>query len=324
MSRVRKAPPRSDGALRRWLRAHRQALRQCGQQLRTHHVGSLITIAVIGVTLALPTALYVLVGNASVVSDAWRGTVQLSLYLKTSTPETTGETLATTLQSDPQVASARYISKDAALDTFRDRSGFRAVLDLLDENPLPASIVLTPAATLDREAVEMLRGRMASLPEVELAQLDQLWLERLQALLLWVHRVIIMLALAISLAVVVIIGNTLRLEIARNRDAIVVMKLIGATERHIQRPYLYSGVLLGVLGGGMAWLLVALLVQVLRSPTRQLAHLYESSFQLAGPDLVTAAAVIGGGLILGGSSALWTVRRHLAGIEPQFSGPGAS
>lgn len=322
MARASRPAAVTDSRLRRWLRAHRQALQQCSQQLRANRTGTLVTLLVIGVTLALPAALYVLVGNAAVVGDAWRGSVQLTLYLDDDLSDDQGEALATRLREDANIETTRFISRDAALTEFRAHSGYQDVLDLLDENPLPASVVLTPLDSLDRSTLGALRQRLQDMPEVTAAQLDQQWLERLLALLAWAHRVILMLALAISLAVVVIIGNTLRLEIARNRDAIVVMKLIGATDRYIQRPYLYGGLLLGALGGGAAWLLVTALVAVLNGPTAELAALYDSRFRLAGPDAATALAVIGGGLLLGAASALWTVRRHLAVIEPRFSGPG--
>lgn len=322
MARTPRSAATTDSGPRRWLRAHRQALQQCIQHLRANRTGTLVTLLVIGVTLALPAALYVLVGNAAVVGDAWRGSVQLTLYLDDDLSADQGEALAARLRDDASIETTRFISRDAALAEFRAHSGYQDVLDLLDDNPLPASVVLTPWDTLDRNALVTLRQRLQDLPEVTAAQLDQQWLERLLALLDWAHRVILMLALAISLAVVVIISNTLRLEIARNRDAIVVMKLIGATDRYIQRPYLYGGLLLGALGGGASWLLVTALVAVLNGPTAELAALYDSYFRLAGPDAATALAVIGGGLALGTASALWTVRRHLAVIEPRFSGPG--
>lgn len=320
--RAQPAPRRPPGTLRRWLRGHRQAIAQTLRHFRAAPLGTVLTAAVVGLTLALPAALHVLVRNAGEVSSAWQGTVQLSLYLEDSVSAAAGEALADTLEKDTDVRDTRYISREAALAEFRTHSGFGNALDLLDENPLPALIVMTPAADLPREALTALLKRNEARPEVAFAKLDQQWLERLHALLRLVNRAISLVALGIGIAVIIIIGNTLRLEIERRRDEIIVMKLIGASERFIQRPFLYTGVLLGLMGGVLAWTLVQALVLALTGPAAYFASLYGSDYALAGLGWDASLGVLAGGLMLGTAGALWTVRRHLAGVEPRFSGPG--
>ena len=317
------APPRPPGAVRRWLRGHRQAIAQTLRHGRAAPLGTLLTAAVVGLTLALPAALHVLVRNAGEVSSAWQGAVQVSFYLEDTVSAAEGAALAATLKADAQVNDTRYISREAALAEFRAHSGFANALDLLDENPLPAVIVLTPEDDLSREAITAVMQRHAARPEVAFAKLDQQWLERLHALLRLVNRAITLVALGIGIAVIIIIGNTLRLEIERRRDEIVVMKLIGASARFIQRPFLYTGVLLGLMGGVLAWTLVQALVLALTGPAAYFASLYGSDYALAGLGWDASLGVLAGGLMLGTAGALWTVKRHLAGVEPRFSGPGS-
>ncbi|MAY25376.1 MAG: cell division protein FtsX [Polycyclovorans sp.] len=317
------APPRPPGAVRRWLRGHRQAIAQTLRHVRAAPLGTLLTAAVVGLTLALPAALHVLVRNAGEVSSAWQGAVQVSFYLEDAVSAAEGAALAATLKADAQVNDTRYISREAALAEFRAHSGFANALDLLDENPLPAVIVLTPEDDLSREAITAVMQRHAARPEVAFAKLDQQWLERLHALLRLVNRAITLVALGIGIAVIIIIGNTLRLEIERRRDEIVVMKLIGASARFIQRPFLYTGVLLGLMGGVLAWTLVQALVLALTGPAAYFASLYGSDYALAGLGWDASLGVLAGGLMLGTAGALWTVKRHLAGVEPRFSGPGS-
>ena len=323
MANSRAVAPRRPGRLRRWLRGHAQAVAQTLTHFRAAPLGTLLTAAVLGLTLALPAALHVLVRNAGEVSSAWQGSVQLSLYLKDEISAADGVALARKLKDDAEVGDALYISREAALAEFREYSGFGNALDLLEDNPLPALIVLSPAQAQESDRLPALMQRMELLPEVDFAKLDQQWLERLQALLRLVNRAITLLALGIGVAVIIIIGNTLRLEIERRRDEIVVMKLIGASERFIQRPFLYTGILLGLLGGVLAWTLVQALVIALSGPATYFASLYGSSYALAGLGWDASLGVLASGLMLGTAGALWTVKRHLAGIEPRFSGPGS-
>lgn len=323
MANSRAVAPRRPGRLRRWLRGHAQAVAQTLTHFRAAPLGNLLTAAVLGLTLALPAALHVLVRNAGEVSSAWQGSVQLSLYLKDEISAADGVALARKLKDDAEVGDALYISREAALAEFREYSGFGNALDLLEDNPLPALIVLSPAQAQESDRLPALMQRMELLPEVDFAKLDQQWLERLQALLRLVNRAITLLALGIGVAVIIIIGNTLRLEIERRRDEIVVMKLIGASERFIQRPFLYTGILLGLLGGVLAWTLVQALVIALSGPATYFASLYGSSYALAGLGWDASLGVLASGLMLGTAGALWTVKRHLAGIEPRFSGPGS-
>lgn len=302
--------------LARWSEAHLRVLFFSLGKLWQQPVASLLTAAVVGVTLALPAALHVLLNNINAVSYSWESTLQASLFLKDSVAQARGETLATEIAQWPAVSHAGYISRAQSLAEFRELSGFGQALDTLNENPLPAVIVVTPKPASSREQVTALIYALGQLPEVELAKLDQQWLERLYAVLEIVRRAIALIAAMLALAVVVIVGNTIRLDIENRREEIVVMKLIGAPDGFIRRPFLYTGLWYGLAGAVIACVLVEVTVLALSGPSRRLAGLYGSSFHLSGLTSGTAASVFAAGVLLGWAGAFWTVTRHLGKFEP--------
>lgn len=279
-------------------------------------VNSLLIAAVIGITLALPAGLHVLVKNLSVLSYSWESSLQASLFLKDSVSEARGRQLAQDLGKRAGVAKTQYLSSEQALAEFRALSGFGDALDLLEDNPLPAVVILTPSPRQTAAQVDALINDLSRLPDVEMAKLDQKWLQRLNAILDIVQRAVGVLSAMLGLAVIVTVGNTIRLDIENRRDEIVVMKLIGAPDGFIRRPFLYTGFWYGLAGGVIAWILVQGTLLIVSGPARQLAGLYDSGFTLAGLSFNASLAVLAGGLLLGVFGSAWTVSRHLDRIEP--------
>lgn len=280
-------------------------------------VGAALTALVIGIALALPAGLHILTRNLAAVGYSWQDSLQISLFLKESVAQERGATLTRQLASEAAVARARYISREQALDEFRAASGFGEALDLLQDNPLPAVIAITPQRTLEKPEVQALLARLQALPEVDLARMDQQWLERLHAILDIGQRAVALVAVLLALAVLVIIGNTIRLDIEARREEIEVMKLIGAPHSFIRRPFLYSGFWFGLGGGLLAWLMVTLGTQALAAPSAALADLYDSQLRLAGLSLSEGLYLVAAGIVLGWVGALLTVSRRLSAIEPK-------
>ncbi len=276
-----------------------------------------LTALVIGIALALPAGLYVATRNLSSVGYSWQANLQISLFLKDSVSLERGQALTRDIGNDRSVGKTLYISRAQSLKDFRNQSGFGEALDMLEDNPLPAVIVVTPRSGQTQADVNQLADRLAKLPEVEIAKLDRQWLERLYALLAIAERSVGILALLLGLAVMVIIGNTIRLDIESRRDEIEVMKLIGAPDSFIRRPFLYAGFWFGLGGGALAWALVAAGTQVMTGPSAELASLYGSDFHLAGLAAKDGVALVAAGIVLGWAAAFVTVTRRLALIEPK-------
>jgi len=303
--------------LRRWLLEHLRTLVAVLGRLSREPGATFLTAIAIGVTLALPAGLHVLVQNVSAISYSWEGSLQASLFLEDDVSAERGRALVRELQKRQDVAKASYISREQSLVEFRELSGFGEALDLLaDMNPLPAVIVVTPQRNLPQDRMQALMNALSSLPEVEVAKLDQQWLERLYAILAIIERAVLIIAGVLALAVMVTVGNTIRLEIENRRDEIVVMKLIGAPNSFIRRPFLYAGLWYGLAGGAVAWFLVQGAMYALAGPARRLADLYESSYALVGLTPKTTLIVLAAGVTLGVLGSAWTVGRHLGRYEP--------
>ncbi|PTU31659.1 permease-like cell division protein FtsX [Stenotrophobium rhamnosiphilum] len=278
--------------------------------------GTLLTALVIGITLALPAGLHALINNVDKLSYSWEGAAQSSLFLKDSVSAERGKDLARELNARPGVARTTYISRDQALAEFRKLSGFGEALDILDNNPLPAVITVTPMHKQSRDEINALVTDLSNLPEVDMAKLDQKWLERLYGIIDLLQRGVMVIAVLLSLAVIVTVANTIRLDIQARREEIIVMKLIGAPNSFIRRPFLYTGLWYGFTGSVVALIFVGVGMAALTGPVQNLAGLYESNFSLSGLSFFAVLQVFGAGIVLGWLGAFLTVSRHLSKIEP--------
>lgn len=280
-------------------------------------LATLMTASVIGIALALPAGLHVLLQNVQQLSTGWEGTAQMSLFLKSGVPEKRIQSLAKKLRGWDGVAEVRYISREQALEEFRELSGFGGALDSLDENPLPAVLVLRPTSEAAEPAqMELLLGRVKELQPVDLAQLDMEWVRRLSGIIELGKRGVLLLGGLLGLAILLVVGNTIRLTILSRTQEIIVTKLIGGTNAFIRRPFLYTGLWYGILGAVMAWLLVATLLGLLSDPVSRLSFLYNSQFSLGGLDLETVFILLASGMALGLLGSWLAVGKHLQAIEP--------
>ncbi len=303
--------------LHNWLTRHAQvALSSLGRLYRSPSA-SLMTITVIAIALALPTGLYLLTANLQRLSTQWDGSTSLSLFLQRSVTVQQARALQRKLAQMPEIDALRLITPEQALAEFRQLSGFGEALDVLDENPLPAVITVKPdQAHADADAAAALLEKLRKLPEVDLAQLDLQWVRRFSAMVDIVRRSIGVIAALLGLAVLLIIGNTIRLEIQGRREEIEVTRLIGGTDGFIRRPFLYSGLWYGLLGAVLAALLVEIAFLQLYNPVRELAALYQSHFSLETLSFTDTLALLFTGAVLGLLGAWLAVGRHLSDIEP--------
>ncbi len=300
-----------------WLRLHAQMFFASLGRLWRNPLSSLMTAAVIGIALALPTGLYVVLTNLQSLTGGWDGGARISLFLRLEVTEERVRTLGREIAAREGVGEVEVIDRARALAEFRRLSGFGDALDALEENPLPAVIVVSPAPGHAEPArVRLLLERLEALPEVEMAQLDMQWVKRLHALMEIARRGILVAGGLLGLAVLLIVGNTIRLEIENRRDEIVITKLIGATDTFIRRPFLYSGMWYGLLGGLIAWGLIALSLGLLEGPVQRLTLLYQSTWQLLSIQGSTIAALLAGGTLLGLGGSWLAVGRHLDSVEP--------
>jgi len=313
-ARARRSPL---AALSGWLERHVQTLLSSLGKLVRQPFATVLTIGVIGLGLALPACLHLVVVNASAVTAGIGKTVQLSVYLKLPMTAEQASKVRQGIAARDDVAEARLVTPEEGLKEFESLSGFGDALQALEGNPLPYVVSLRPAELFDSpEAVESLAGELRALPEAEIVQADTEWVRRLDAILAALEQVVRVAALLLGAGVVAIAGNTIRLDINSRREEIEVIKLVGGSNAFVRRPFLYSGVWYGLGGGLLAWLMVATAVGMLAAPIERVAALYASSFQLRGLDTRAILVLVGGGALLGWIGSWVTATYHLRRIEP--------
>ena len=264
-----------------FFRHHLHAFWQSLLRMGLSPFATLLTVAVIGVSMALPAGLLVLLQNAQSIMNRWEASMGISLFLKVDTPEEVIQSLMTELKTMPMVSEVRYISPEEGLKTFENSTGFQGVLKGLPGNPLPPVIEVKP--TFKNALGPALKDWMKTLeahPWVNGVEVDTQWVQRLYAIVTLVKRGVSALGILLALGVVLVIGNTLRLLIQNHREEIKVFILLGASQGFIRRPFLYAGILYGLLGAMMAWAFVDLILWALKKPMTVLASLYQSSFSL--------------------------------------------
>lgn len=301
---------------RAWLRSHREGLRHGLLRLLRDPYGQLLTIGVIAVALLLPALGLLGLDRIDRLAVAWRPSGDLTLFLAAGEPVERAVAMAEELEARPEVVEAEVRSPDDALAELRRMSDFAEALSVLDTNPMPALVILrlSPAGAA---ALETLREELAARPEVDWVQVDRRWLERLDGLLDLARRLVMMAAAVLALAVLLVVGNTIRLDISLRRDEILILKLLGASDGYVRRPFLYTGVWYGMVGAVLALLLVHAGLQWLQPAIERLALSYASEAPFEGPGWRASLWLLIYGSALGWVGAWAASARHLRDAEPR-------
>ncbi len=292
---------------------HRASARDAALRMARQWLTSLMTVLVVAVALSLPATLYVVLDNVRALAGQVEGQAQVSLFLKMDVDERAQRALATRIGQRDDVVKVDVVTREQALAEFRAQSGFGEVLESIEGNPLPGVLVVQPASVA---VAEQVREALAKEPQVDIAQLDSGWLQKLAAMLAIGERLAQALGAAFALAVLLVVVNTIRLAIESRREEILVVKLVGATDAFVRRPFLYTGLWFGLAGGLAAAVLVALLVAWVGGPVQALVTLYGSAFVLAGLGIGGSLALVALGALLGLAGAWLAVGRHLRDVEP--------
>lgn len=301
---------------RAWLRSHSQGLRFGAQRLLRDPLGQLLTIGVIAVALVLPSFGLLGLDQVDRLAVAWRPSGDLTVFLAAGEPVERAVAMAEEFEARPEIAEAEIRSPDDALAELRGMSDFAEALAALDANPMPALLILrlTPAGA---SAIDALQTELAERPEVDWVQMDRRWLERLEALLDLARRLVLFAAAVLAVAVLLVVGNTIRLEISLRREEILILKLLGASDGTVRRPFLYIGIWYGLVGGALALALVHAGLWLVQPAVERLALSYASGFVVDGPGWRSAGLLLAYGASLGWLGALFASSRHLRDAEPR-------
>lgn len=315
-SNVRRDRPATSNRLAAYFRHHLQSLVFSLGKIYHAPVTTIMTVAVIGITLSLPGGFYLFLKNINAVAGDFRSSTQITLFLDLGLDEKSALSLERQVASTANVKTTQFISRAASLEEFRETSGFGKSIDTLASNPLPHTILVEPASNADTFVIKNLLNALQSLPEVDIAKLDTEWLERLYTILEIAKRSVGIITILFAFAVLLIIGNTIRLDIQNRYQEIVVTKLIGATNAFIRRPFLYGGLWYGLLGGITSWLIVEAGYMAISEPLNRLNLLYQADLVLITFSFHDFIILITSSTLLGLTGSWIAVARHLNQIEP--------
>ena len=267
--------------LRAYRDLHAHALFSSLGRLVASRLNAVLTIIVLSISISLACGFYLLVQNVQQLTSDLESSNQISLFLRDDVSLASATRLANGIKLDPSVQVVKVITKEQALKEFENFSGFGEAIQALEKNPLPIVLQVIPKNSLEEgQNIETLVENFKQAGEVDFAQLDMQWVKKLQLMIDVAQMSVMLMGVLLSLAVLFITGNTIRLELHNRKDEIVIAKLVGATNSFVQRPFLYSGFWIGFFSGINAWFIVTIMMLVLKQPIEKLSMLYHSSFHL--------------------------------------------
>jgi len=300
----------------RWLSVHVRTLAQTLRRLGGSPLPTLLNVLAIGIAMALPLGLYVVLQNLQGMARDWRGEPELFLFLDVEAGSADLGEIESRLRSRKDLVGYRLVPKAAALAELKASTGLGELIESLGSNPLPDGFVVKPGSARPGD-LEKLRAEMLEWPKVEHVQLDTDWARRLYAAVRLGRLAVLILASLLSVAMVAVSFNTIRLQLLTRRDEIEVSSLIGATPSFMRRPFLYYGTLLGFLGGLAAWLIVALSLHLLRGGLVEVQTLFGWELGLHDLGLADGAAALAFAALLGWLGAWLATSVHLTQAAPR-------
>ena len=309
--------PRSKFSLRAWREQHLYSLFSSLGRLVARPIATALTLAVLSLALALPLLFWLLLDNARGLGGQVDDARAISVFLKPDTDAAAANQFAERLRGDAQVGSVVVKSPEEGLEEFRSRAGFADALKVLHYNPLPTLLIVSPRASAGADASVKLAAQLRGDPAVDLVQYDAQWRQRLSAILELGERGAAVLAVLLALAALLVIGNTVRLDIAGRAEEIAVMQLLGAEDGFVRRPFLYTGLWYGMLAGVMSLMLIAIVEWFLAAPLAALTASYDHRFAVHALSLQAMAGALAASVVLGWLGALIAASRHIALGQPR-------
>jgi cell division transport system permease protein len=315
---ARVAASRPRPGMRAWREQHLYSLFSSLGRLMARPWATALTLAVMSLAMALPLLFWLLLDNARQLSGSVEDARALSVFLKPDLDAAAVQVFARSVRERTDVAAVEVKTPDQGLAEFRGQSGFADALKVLHYNPLPAVLIVSPRN--DTPAIDVAPALVAELqrdPTVDLVQYDAQWRQRLNAILALTARVAMVLAGLLGMAALLVVGNTVRLDIQGRSDEIAVMQLLGANDGFVRRPFLYTGFWYGAFAGVLSLVLIGIVEWALAAPLAQLAASYEHRFGVHGLALADMGIVLGAGALLGWLGAWLAASRHIALGQPQ-------
>jgi cell division transport system permease protein len=311
------AAARPRRGLKPWREQHLYSFFSSLGRLVARPWATLLTLSVMSLAMALPLLFYLFLDNARQLSGNVQDASAISLFLKPDTDADAAQAFAQRLRERPDVVGVELKTPEQGFEEFRTQSGFADALKILHYNPLPAVLIVSPRNEGSGQGATELVAQLSGDPAVDVVQYDAQWRQRLNAILAVAGRGAAVLAGLLALAALLVVGNTVRLDIQGRSDEIAVMQLLGASDGFVRRPFLYTGFWYGAFAGILTLILIGIVEWALAAPLLQLASSYQHRFDVHGLSLSGAGEVLGASLGLGWIGAWLAASRHIALGQPQ-------
>ena len=237
-----------------------------------------ISSLVIAISLSIPTVLYISLNNLQQIAGAWDNELSIHVFLKTTTDEKQAKTLRAKLETDSRIDRVVLITATEALTDFADLSRLGEIMQQLNLNPLPHILHIFPTEPDNVEQLQLLVGLASGQPETAQIQFDQYWVRSFNYILDILNTVTAIILQLLLLGVFVLIGHNVGFLVSRRADEIRVLKLIGATDSFVTRPFIYLGMWLGMLGGLLALIILMTTTYLVQGSVDGLIRIYKSEF----------------------------------------------
>ncbi len=298
-----------------FFRAHSRVAKESFAFVSARLGTSLLVWLLIGIALGLPAGLYLLERNLGAMSEDWQGKPGISLYFEPGTSAEMISNVREQLGRDARIGDVALVSSELALEEFKAYSGLSDALAVIEHNPLPDSMRAVLADNVEPFQIKLISGSLAQFPGVKEVVVELTWLERITAIMQLVSRLGIILAVLFGVAAILITATSVRLAIESRLEELKVLKLVGATNAYIRRPFLYFGLIYGMGGGVIGAMLVSLSIQVIEGPLARFIGSYGGVLGIVGLDSAFVVGMLGVGGLLGIAGALLSSRQRLADLQ---------
>ncbi len=293
-----------------WFEHHIDSFKLSFSRAITSPVSFIFTALMIAIALSIPMSLYVVFSSVQQLTNQWDSDKQITLFLADNISYSEAKKLAESIANKDEIANAFAIDKQVALDEFKKQMGLDAIAENLPKNPLPHLIIANPEATLSNfGSLQTLENDLRNMKQVQEVQFDLLWFQRLQAMLAVINRIQWIVSIVLLLAIGLIIANVIRWEVTSRHAEIDIIKLVGASDAYVRRPFLYSGFWLAVTGSVLALFIVSLCSWLIQQSTTKLSSLFGSDFQLTSLSIGLASLIVISASLLG-IGAAWISVMH--------------
>ena len=300
-----------------WLNQHAQAIKLVLTRMLYNKLSTFMISLVIAVAMCVPGVFYMGVDHLSKLSNHMQDETEISLFLKLDANPNVASEIDAALAKNTAIKQYHLVTKDQAWKDLKAKAESNKIdneVSQLTKNPLPDAFFIQ-AKSADPAALEALKNELQEIPGVDQAVLNAEWAKRLSSILALGTKIILFIAALLALALLVIIGNTVRMQILTQKEEIIVSKLIGATTSFIRTPFLYAGMIYGLFGGLLAIVILTLIVQLYNQSVTQLSNLYSSDFSLPWFNIPLYIAIIITSILIGWLGSYLSVTRSIAAIK---------